>query len=104
MRRGIVFADTFYWLALIDPRDDWHARVQAVSRQLAGATLLTTDEVLVELLNALAGTGRSSLRQAAVANVERILRNPQVHVVPRVVRRSRRVWRCIPGDRTKATA
>jgi uncharacterized protein len=66
----------------MDPRDDWHARVQAASRAYADATLRTTDEVLVEVLNALAAAGRPSLRQAAVANVERILRNPQVHVVP----------------------
>lgn len=78
----MLFVDTFYWLALIDPRGDWHGRAQAVSRTYASAFLLTTDEVLVEVLNALAATGRSSLRRAAVASIEQILRSPQVEVVP----------------------
>jgi predicted nucleic acid-binding protein len=78
---GTLFADTFYWLALIDPRDDWHVRARAVSRRHADSRILTTDEVLVEVLNALSGR-RPTVRQAAATNVERILSNQQVDVVP----------------------
>jgi uncharacterized protein len=74
-------ADTFYWLALIDPRDDWHRRARAVSQRYADARILTTDEVLVEVLNALSGR-RPTVRQAAATNVERILGNHNVDVVP----------------------
>jgi hypothetical protein len=41
-----VFADTVYWVARINPRDQWHAAYQAVS----GQALVTTDEVLDEVL------------------------------------------------------
>lgn len=81
MRRSAIFADTFYWLALIDTRDDWHARATAASRLYAKTRLVTTDEVLVEVLNTFSG-GRPSIRRAALAAVERIHANPLVEVVP----------------------
>ena len=51
----IAFADTFLWLALVHPRDAWHQRVTAYLDAYAGR-LVTTDWVLVELGDALAGT------------------------------------------------
>jgi predicted nucleic acid-binding protein len=45
------FADAFYWVALIYPRDRFHARVLSFSRQRGSARLVTTDEVLTEVLN-----------------------------------------------------
>jgi hypothetical protein len=29
-----LFADTFYWVALINPADDWHDRVLSISHAL----------------------------------------------------------------------
>jgi predicted nucleic acid-binding protein len=81
MRRRAIFADTFYWLALIDPHDAWHAVAQAASRAYAGIPLLTTDEVLVEVMNAFADR-RASLRSLALATVREILRNRNIEVVP----------------------
>ena len=43
-----VFADTFYFLALLDSSDPSHARAVARSRQKA-VSFVTTDYVLVEL-------------------------------------------------------
>jgi len=43
-----IFADTSYWVALIDPRDQWHDKATAISKTLT--TVLTTDEVLTEVL------------------------------------------------------
>ena len=47
----LLFADTFYWAALLNPRDDWHNRVREYSNNLTQTVLVTTDEVLTELLN-----------------------------------------------------
>jgi len=47
-----AFADTFYFLALINRRDPCHQRAVAASRT-AGLSLLTTEFVLLELADAL---------------------------------------------------
>jgi len=47
-----VFADTFYFLALLNERDAAHQPAVAVSRS-AGMTLVTTEFVLLELADAL---------------------------------------------------
>ena len=44
------FADISYWVALIDPRDQWHEEAVAISKALTRDILLTTDEVLTEVL------------------------------------------------------
>ena len=46
MRR--VFADTFYYLALLNPRDETHARAVEFTGTFAGR-MVTTDWVLTEL-------------------------------------------------------
>jgi hypothetical protein len=51
------FADTFYWIALIFPRDAFHAAVASFSRTLGSARLVTTDEVVSEVLSHFAGLG-----------------------------------------------
>lgn len=52
-----VFADTAYWVALLNPRDQLHARAQEASATLAGARIVTSDWVLTELLNGFAECG-----------------------------------------------
>jgi uncharacterized protein len=75
-----IFADTFYWVALINPVDAWHERVQQMSRSLQRCTLVTTEEVLGELLTFYAKSG-PLLRQRAVRLVEDILASPDVEIV-----------------------
>ena len=48
MRRCCV--DAFYWIALFNSGDQWHARVLAFTATLDAYHLYTTDEVLTELL------------------------------------------------------
>ena len=55
----MLFADTFYWVALINPGDAFHARVTAFSNGLGTARLTTTDEVLTEVLNCYADLDRT---------------------------------------------
>ncbi len=50
-----IFADTFYWTALLNPRDEWHIRVISFSKNLVSVRLVTTDEVLTEFVNFFSG-------------------------------------------------
>lgn len=45
-----ILADTSYWVALIDSNDQWHEKATAISKSLSNESLLTTDEVLTEVL------------------------------------------------------
>jgi predicted nucleic acid-binding protein len=76
-----VFADTFYWLALARPRDPWHAWVSRWVKANVSTRIVTTDEVLTEFLNALAGTGPFGWAYAA-ATLHDIRNDPNVDVLP----------------------
>ena len=75
------FVDTFYWVALSDPRDQWHARVLAFSRSLSDYHLYTVDEVLAEYLT-FYSAARPHVRADAVQTVRDILRDPHITVMP----------------------
>jgi uncharacterized protein len=75
-----VFADTFYWVALINPGDDWYVQVLNVSHSLGQVQIVTTDEVLTEALTFYAESG-SHQRQRIVNFVDRIIKNPKIQVI-----------------------
>jgi len=50
MRR--VFADSLYWIALSHQGDQWHAAALKASHVLQRAEIVTTQEMLGELLTA----------------------------------------------------
>jgi predicted nucleic acid-binding protein len=74
-----VFADTGYWVALLNPQEQLHEKAQQASTALGKFRILTTEMVLDELLAALS---RAPLRPLAVRGVEAIRSNPNVEVVP----------------------
>lgn len=74
-----VFADTHYWLAIANPRDQWHDAANNAKKLLGPVLLATTDEVLGEFLTGLSRFG-PTLRQAAVNMVRKIQQNPNVRV------------------------
>ncbi|MDJ0659576.1 MAG: PIN domain-containing protein [Crocosphaera sp.] len=76
----LVFADTFYWVALINPQDDWHKRVIQVSQSLTQTQLITTEEILGEVLTFYSKSGYQS-RQKTVTFVRNILNHYQVQVI-----------------------
>lgn len=76
----VVFVDTHYWLAMINPRDQWHGLALAASGAVAAAELVTTDAVLTEVLNYFSGEGEL-LRMAGIRNVQAILANSRVEVL-----------------------
>ncbi|MGI9174823.1 MAG: type II toxin-antitoxin system VapC family toxin [Rhodothermales bacterium] len=79
MRR--VFADTFYWVALINPRDSAHAQVAGFTLSTQPAVVVTTEEVLTEVLNFFAEY-EGGARGRAAQVIELILERPDVRVLP----------------------
>lgn len=75
-----VFGDTFYWVALVNPGDDWYNRVLNVSNALGQVQIVTTDEVLTEALTFYAESGNYQ-RQRIVNFVDNILRSPQTKII-----------------------
>jgi hypothetical protein len=49
-RVSAVFADTFYWIAPINPGDRYSREVERFDDLLSGGNVYTTEEVLVEVL------------------------------------------------------
>lgn len=47
---SVIFADTSYWVALMDPRDQWHEKATSLAKSLGSNLIVTTDEVLTEVL------------------------------------------------------
>lgn len=75
-----VFADAFYWIASINRGDEWHLRVKAVAVTLNKTKIITTDEVLVEVL-AFSSTRGTPMRKRAIELVKSILTNPRFQVI-----------------------
>ena len=69
-----VFADTFFWTAIANPRDRWHDQAVAFRDSAADTTLVTTDEVLVELAANLAAAD-PKMRAFVADFIEIILRD-----------------------------
>ena len=76
-----VFADTFYWIALLNPKDQAHARAVSVSKGLGAAEIVTTDEVLTEFLNYFGARG-PLFRSAAARLVERMQLDTMIQIAP----------------------
>jgi uncharacterized protein len=76
-----LFADTFYWVAVMSPRDPFHARVMSWGRNLGALRLVTTDEVLTEVLNWFSGAG-SYWRSKTATFVRNVRNDPDVAVLP----------------------
>ena len=74
-----LFADTSYWIALVNPRDQIHEKAISVSKQLRSVTLVTTEMVLAELLN---GFGNSPFRGAVGGMVANLRRDQTLKIVP----------------------
>ena len=76
-----LFADTFYWIALVDFTDSAHQRALTLTSERGDSPIVTTDEVLAEFLTFFA-TAPEQMRRKAVTNTQRILEDPGVQVVP----------------------
>ena len=75
-----VFADTGYWIALLDSSDEWHNRAQAVTAKLGSVQIVTSQMVLVEFLTSMRGP-RQHLRRDALSVVRDLADRPDVKIV-----------------------
>lgn len=77
----IIFADAFYWIALLNRKDKYYPIVKAFNRNLRNVNLITTDEVLTEFLNFYSSSAMQ-MRSNAFTKVEDILHSQMVKVIP----------------------
>ena len=73
-----VFADTFYYLALLSPRDSAHAQAVSITRRLR-SRLVTTAWVLTEVGDAMS---LPKDRELFMALLDGLNGNPKVTIVP----------------------
>jgi len=74
-----IFADTSYWIGLVNPRDQIHQKVIKITQQLFSVRLLTTEMVLGELLNSFSD---SPFRRAVAGMVLKLRNDRNVRIVP----------------------
>jgi predicted nucleic acid-binding protein len=87
-----AFADTFYFLALLNERDAAHQRAVFASRT-PGLILVTTEFVLLELADAMCKPGQ---RQEALALWDVVRTDPAFRVIPgttELIERGRDLYR-----------
>ena len=78
---GVYFADAFWWIALSNPKDSWHARVNAWQAAHPNARFVTTEESLSEFLTWFAATGPAG-RALASGMVRDIQNDLAAQVLP----------------------
>ena len=76
----VIFADTFYWIALINPRDNWHTIALDYAQKYADDYLITTDGIIDETLNYFATKG-AIMRRKALATYFQIRQEPNMEII-----------------------
>jgi len=77
-----LFCDTSYFVALLNPRDQWHAAATKMEPLVEQTDLVTTEEVLVECLNLYSESGKH-VRLEVSLYVRQLLLNPKFHIIAR---------------------
>jgi uncharacterized protein len=75
---AVYFADTMFWVALVDRRDGYHSHAVEWSQSISGS-IVTTQAVLLETANALS---RHLWRQNAIALIDHLQTRDDVEVEP----------------------
>ena len=77
----IVFADTGYWVALLNPHDQLHNKATELSKSLNPVHIVTSEMVLTEVLNDFSKRG-DYLRKVVTELINRIKENPNITLIP----------------------
>ena len=77
---SLLFADTYYWIALTNPRDSAHRQVMEFTARLGPLSVITTDEVFTEFL-AYCASDRQLRLQGGLA-VRELLNDPDIRTIP----------------------
>lgn len=75
-----IFADTSYWIALLNPKDYLGAEARAFNRGMHPFRIVTTDEVVIEVPAHFSDQG-PHWRTKAVAWVRKVLQDRDITVV-----------------------
>ncbi len=76
----LVFADTFYWISFVNPKDEYHQQAIKVFAAIQPCKIITTDDVLVELLAFYSKSG-FQLRQRTTKLIRGILNCSDIQVI-----------------------
>ena len=77
---NLIFADTFFWIALTNPEDGSHEQAKGFIAAARPGGIVTTEQVLTEYLNYFSAWG-PSYRHKISTNVEQMLENPTTRVI-----------------------
>ncbi len=81
-----VFADTAYWIAILNRHDQLHSIAVQLSRKLQPSRIITTELILIELLNDF-GSRNANLRSIAIRTVIALQGDPSVQIIPQTPER-----------------
>jgi uncharacterized protein len=77
----IVFADTGYWVALLNSHDDLHSKAVNLSKAVQPAHIITSEMVLTEVLNDFSARG-DYFQKIATELIHRLIEDPNTTVLP----------------------
>ena len=77
-----LFCDTLYFAALVNPKDQWHHAAVKIEPLVETVDLVTTEEVLIELLNFYSEFGKR-MRFEVSTFARQLLLNPKFEIVGR---------------------
>jgi uncharacterized protein len=76
----LIFIDTSYLIAILDPKDDRHQRAKKVSTTLGDFQAVTSEMVLTEFLNYFSAKGKN-FRQLGIGVTDELKLAPNVEIV-----------------------
>lgn len=76
-----IFADTGYWVALLNSRDNLHTKAVKLSKDIQPAHIVTSEMVLTEVLNDFSKRG-DHLRLETVNFIESLRKHPNTTIIP----------------------
>ncbi|MBJ7899713.1 MAG: PIN domain-containing protein [Cyanobacteria bacterium RI_101] len=76
-----IFADTGYWVALLNPGDNLHQKAVSLAQALQPAHIITSEMVLTEVLNDFSKRGEH-LRSLASEFIQELRSHPNTTIVP----------------------
>ncbi|MEA5418096.1 PIN domain-containing protein [Spirulina sp. CCNP1310] len=76
-----VFADTGYWIALLNSSNNLHSKSKEITQALYPLKIITTEMIFVECLNAFSGQ-RKWLKSSMIKLVKRSQDNENITIIP----------------------
>ncbi len=75
-----LFVDANYWVAFINPKDQWHARAVTVGTAVAQRPWVMTESVLIEVLNYFGEFGEK-FRLRSAQMIQMVVNSSKLEVV-----------------------